>query len=510
MAYEKGQATDYLDLLDKLDLFVTSNNVATAVVAAGGSSYVEGDVLTASGGTSTTAATFEVTGVTGGSVDTVRVILSGAYTSNPGNPVSTTGGTGTGCTLTLTWNTPFWAQQRRTQEGVSATVSAGGTNYAVNDKLYVSGGVGVDAVTQLNVDTVSGTAVATVSVDTGFEGSYAEVPSNPVDTTSDGSGTGCTLTMTWQDSTGETEIIWEGEGDGSDTIYVGVRTFNDSGGTGAYNWELAGMTGYSAAVPWETQAGISPGRWDGIGTDQQGAYVPLRNSTIDYWFFVTGRRICAVFKMGTTYTNMYVGWINPFATSTEYVYPLAIFGCTGEWDKLFSDTTLDLGGLTDPIQGNVHSQGPAFIRDPGGNWKTVANSERSGAGRNALRDLVIYPCGSPDFSAQPAQDKGTTDAWNFNDTVPNTGVPGTAVQDIIYTENSSDDLTILYPTMIIEVDPNQIVYGELDGVYWISSRQSGTTIVAEDTLDISTDEYICFQNGNRTDVFAFFCLLRNS
>lgn len=95
---------DSTDAATATDEFTVVAEAESAVVAAGGSTYVEGDILTLSGGTSTVAATVEVTGVTGGAVDTVEVVEPGAYTVIPTNPVSTTGGSGTGCTLTVTWN----------------------------------------------------------------------------------------------------------------------------------------------------------------------------------------------------------------------------------------------------------------------------------------------------------------------------------------------------------------------------------------------------------------------
>src|ERR1051325_8117663 len=78
-------------------------NTVSAVVTAGGSGYTNNDVLTVSGGTSTTSATFTAT-VSGGVVTSVVATNTGHYTVLPTNAVATTGGTGTGCTLTITWN----------------------------------------------------------------------------------------------------------------------------------------------------------------------------------------------------------------------------------------------------------------------------------------------------------------------------------------------------------------------------------------------------------------------
>lgn len=80
----------------------------SATVAAGGTLYALGDLLTLVGGTFTRAAIFEVTGVTAGVVTAVEPTgTRGEYSVAPTSPVSTTNN-GVGddaCTLTLTTDT---------------------------------------------------------------------------------------------------------------------------------------------------------------------------------------------------------------------------------------------------------------------------------------------------------------------------------------------------------------------------------------------------------------------
>jgi hypothetical protein len=75
-------------------------SLLAATVTAGGTGYTLNDTLTLSGGTGT-AAQVTVTGVSGGAVTSVSPVRTarGAYTVLPANPIATTGGTGTGCTL---------------------------------------------------------------------------------------------------------------------------------------------------------------------------------------------------------------------------------------------------------------------------------------------------------------------------------------------------------------------------------------------------------------------------
>jgi hypothetical protein len=89
------------------------NRIESATVAAGGSGYVVGEILTLTGGTGT-AATLRVETIDGsGAVLTVSVTTSrGAYTAVPANPISTTSsGAGTLATITGVFDTgPFFGR----------------------------------------------------------------------------------------------------------------------------------------------------------------------------------------------------------------------------------------------------------------------------------------------------------------------------------------------------------------------------------------------------------------
>lgn len=96
----------------------------------------------------------------------------------------------------------------------SAVVAAGGTGYAVGDRLTVSGGTFVLAaifrVTSVSTGGVvtgvelamgtGGTASLNVGASRGIDqrhGVYTSTPANPAATTTNGSGAGCTLTVTY-------------------------------------------------------------------------------------------------------------------------------------------------------------------------------------------------------------------------------------------------------------------------------------------------------------------------
>lgn len=94
-----------------LGLLVNSSifQAASATVQAGGSGYAVGDTITETGGTAITNAVFTVATISGSAVSTVTVAYPGNYTVAPSNPVSqgSTSGSGTGCTLNITFAAQF-------------------------------------------------------------------------------------------------------------------------------------------------------------------------------------------------------------------------------------------------------------------------------------------------------------------------------------------------------------------------------------------------------------------
>lgn len=73
-------------------------------INAAGTGYSVDDVLTLSGGTSTTTAQVKVTAVSTGAVTAYTIQRAGTYTVRPANPVDVTGGGGSGFKLAATWS----------------------------------------------------------------------------------------------------------------------------------------------------------------------------------------------------------------------------------------------------------------------------------------------------------------------------------------------------------------------------------------------------------------------
>jgi hypothetical protein len=510
MTWFQGTAADSDDLLDQLEQIATASN-ATAVINAGGSGYSVGDILTVVGGTGTHAAKFEVTAVSSGVVTGIRTYSGGAYSVNPGTGASTTVSPsgGTGCTLDTTLVSTGWETQRYLKDlgPTDAAIVGGGTGYAVNDILTVSGGTFTTAAT-LRVLAESAGVITDVSVET--SGQYSVAPSNPVSVTG-GGGSGATFTLTFHGSSGRNQLILKGVGSGLDEIYVGVYSYVYAP-VSAYNWELAGFTGYLPAQTWENQPGRSPAGFNDQGTFQGGQYFLLANTTVTYWMSITPRRIVTVAKIGSTYSSMHVGLLNAFATTSEYPYPLCIAGQVNNHLLAFNSSPPYHSSIADPIASTNGAtlEGPIEYRDPGGQWKRVRNSVMSGASRVASYDRVVYPSGqsvgpSPQQGPVAVDDRvvanGTT-YWVL--IIPNSGVPGAQAMRLVPTPNSDGDISVPIPCTIVSAEALSLV-GEMDGVYWVSAEQA-STIVSEDTITIGTDRYKIFQSGTRTELFSFFCV----
>lgn len=140
----------------------------SAVVDAGGTGYSVDDVLTLQGGTFGTAATFTVTAIgDSDAVETVELTTVGDYTVVPGNPVSTSVAPagGSGCTLTVAWDTPDYRGSPITFKidvEVTTQATATGTVFEIGD---TNNGVAMAINTSGDLEAAAGPLTADDGVD---------------------------------------------------------------------------------------------------------------------------------------------------------------------------------------------------------------------------------------------------------------------------------------------------------------------------------------------------------
>ena len=151
MAWFKGTATDYHDFLDILKNLVKDDHISAAAIYNGGVDYIVGDTISLASGTKYHEPEMEVRSIGSGDIVTV------------------------------------------------AAVNAGGGSYNVGDSLVLVGGT-FSVAPVLEVATLSGDAVATILIKN--PGICSAQPSNPVSTTTDGGGSGCTIDLTFSAETG--------------------------------------------------------------------------------------------------------------------------------------------------------------------------------------------------------------------------------------------------------------------------------------------------------------------
>lgn len=441
MSFQNGTCTGYIDLLDKLEKYLTGNRVSAAAIVAGGAGYTVGDVLSVTGGTGTFVATLKVVTIAAGVITAIKVWTSGVYTVNPTNAVAVTGGTGAGATFNLTLVSGGWTTLRN-------------ATYATTEK----------------------------------------------------------------------EMIFQGVGSGSDAIYVGIRTYRDVG-PDAFNWELAGMTGFATALAWNLQPGISPGRWDAASpVVDGGAFLPLDDIGFPFWFNVTGRRIIVVARPGTSYVQMYLGFINPYNTTTEWPYPLIVAASACQKETRFNSSRASLNSIIEPTRkftGTSPSvcNGPVMVRMPDGVWTTIVNwEEAAGAAtstKTVHRTWNVMPPGGGDRQNNTGHADtvmlNITASWAWRSVRPETGV--TPTYELRGVPSTPTNEVLLWPpTFVFSQNPvvagmvGQIL-GQYDDVFWTSLAGAGLT--SEDEITFGNESYIAFQGVNNANSFDFIALRRS-
>lgn len=398
-------------------------------------------------------------------------------------------------------------------------LNAGGTGWAVGDLFTINGGTTVGGHAAIGEVLTEAAGVA-LTVRIFAAGAYTSSPGVAATTTAIIPATGINLTVDatiavtgWATDRSqvlvapERELLLRGTGSGSDEIFIGFET-KRTVASGVFYWELAGATGFDNGEDFDTQPGSSR---QVLTTDD--CTTPLNDGTIDYFIVIDPFHIKLIAKSGSSYTNLYMGFIFTYATPAEYPYPLLIMGCSSSSGRSvpFSSTDEFLSGMHDPLQFTSNEDGPGAIREIDGQWYVLANAFRSSVSKIKITDRVIYPAGSipnNDGAAFQLIDRfctyTTANDINIVFGGQRQGVPNMLLEPSV---DSGGDIAFLWPTMIYQKVPSQQFLGEMIDVHPVSVFGLGA--VSEDTMTLANgDVYLLFQNCNRTDTWAFFAIKR--
>lgn len=193
-------------------------------IVSGGTGYTVNDVLTVTGGTflGGTAQQLRVTAVSGGVITAVTAVNFPTYTVLPTNPVSVTGGTGTGATFNLTWSV------------YSFNITNAGSGYTSQPTVTFSGGGGSGASAYATVG--SGTVLRTLGATMDFhtpsgrqfqvseQYSAGTVSANYLQVS--GRGANAFPTLSSQGSDTNISVGYVSKGTGNHTFITGSGAFN--------------------------------------------------------------------------------------------------------------------------------------------------------------------------------------------------------------------------------------------------------------------------------------------
>ena len=167
--------------------------------------------------------------------------------------------------------------------------------------------------------------------------------------------------------------------------------------------------------------------------------VPLWNNAIPYWIIGNGQRVVVAVKIENVYQVFGLGKFFPYATPAQYPYPVIAFGAlTNTAFTRYSDTTY--------VSGWKGSRANFTMRTLGGTWISP----------------TIY-------------------AYSTTKTFRNT----------VNADATADGYYGLHPLVLMD---STNVYGELDGLYFIS----GYNNASENTLVVDGVTYIVFRDVYRT------------
>lgn len=402
MAHTIGIASDYLNFFQRLRRYLTGKFSVESEVADPGNTG-DGFMKNLLSTDSTVAENWTVTCTTGG---------------GDGVAVFSVTGSVSGAQASLTVGTEY------SNDYLTMLMKDGPTNFAVSDEFTFS--MVANSIT-------AGQEWTELKYTPGINGS--EAINNGMNVNPDGA----------EDAVYANELYLKAPGlSAADEIFINFNTFYDEPAD-YYNISFAGATGFETLDNFNNQPGKG-----------SGASMALWQFQIPYWIVADGRRVIISCKVSTNYMSAYCGFILPYATPTEYPYPLYIGGPYAENTGIrWSNESHNHRSFFDPTYG--------YIYTIEGTWLLVRNKVSSSGNE---------------------VDQNTTNVWPYN----------SSNSQINVVRQSPGDVYPMLPMIIHTSSNGGNVYGELSGAFWCP----GFANASENSITISSVEYVVFQDVYRS------------
>jgi len=258
------------------------------------------------------------------------------------------------------------------------------------------------------------------------------------------------------------QLILEAPGnDGDSQIFVGMHAFERQDAD-YFNWELITFDGYNASAHLYQQAGC-----------QRRLYLPLWDASLPYWFICDGRRVVVIAKISTQYEMAYLGFFDPYFSPQQWPYPMAHGGSLALTDALptWENTQYRWSNSSNNHRMPTHSDpGTAGSVTVGHYQLRSRNLDGSWDGYEAsIVDSIL---------ATPGATKGII--WPYR-------------CGISLLDTNLDDSHTLWPVMLCHWAPNTL--GQLSGLCALS----GQDLTAETLLRSGAIDWMVLPNITRTD-----------
>jgi len=294
------------------------------------------------------------------------------------------------------------------------------------------------------------------------------------------------------------DVIFKAPGNSAtDQIYTGIRTHSRTS-AGWYDFLMGGFTGYDAA---EKSVFLQPGALPAYGTTNPLSWpvVPLWDNSTPFWVAADGRSMRFSAKVSTSYEGGYLGFILPYATPSQYPYPLAVGGSLAVSDTSNRDTDFHYSFVSSKHGVFI---GPGVEIRPGAEFYDAALYLRQSNGfwgYHGNRGTGSETVSGPSQNLNPPYAPITFDGYRF--VWPHCMAGQTTTSRLPYQEAIGGGY-ILQPCILGQSQPSVEIFGELDGCFSVS----GFNNAPENTMTVAAVNYTIFQNSYRTTSHEFWAL----